>query len=205
MLFGEKEIRFHSESRRVPSPGRKKNFLSSNYMKTIGLSTLIVMILAGLFFMSCQTTTYYIVRHAEKLNETANTPLSDAGLARANVLKDTLLNKKIKYIFVSDKLRTQQTAQPTADAFDLSFTTFLSTPAGTLSLIQQLQTYKSTYGILVVGHSNTVPQIIDSLMKAPQHITIGENDFDNLYVVKISKGPSVGRTLKIARYGAVSP
>jgi fructokinase len=28
MLFGEGEIRFHSESGRVPSPGRKRNFLS---------------------------------------------------------------------------------------------------------------------------------------------------------------------------------
>lgn len=174
-------------------------------MKILKSSVMICVLLSIWVLMSCQTTTYYIVRHAEKQYESGNPPLSDSGQARAIALRDTLLNKNIKYIFVSDQLRTQQTAQPTANAYHLTFTAYPATNAGTLSLIQKLQTYKSTAGILVVGHSNTIPVIIDSLMKAPQHISINGNDFDNLYVVKITRGMSVGRSLAIKRYGAVSP
>jgi broad specificity phosphatase PhoE len=73
--------------------------------------------------VSCKTTTYYVVRHAEK--ETSNTmasdvPLSEAGRQRAIALKELLQNESIQHIYSTDFLRTRQTAQPLADAKNIS-------------------------------------------------------------------------------------
>src|SRR4051812_10848804 len=77
-------------------------------------------IISWFCIVSCGYTHYYIVRHAEKADPMADDPsLSDSGFERARTLSDTLAGKQINRIYVSDKIRTQQTAQPTAERFGL--------------------------------------------------------------------------------------
>lgn len=133
---------------------------------------------------SC-TTTYYIVRHAEKANSTADTPLSAEGQARAQALRDTLISENITKVFVTDYQRTQQTAEPLATELGISPTEVFANQ--TTELVQQLKTINGE-NVLIVGHSNTVPVIIDELMESPQNVTITETSFDNLFKVKIKKG-----------------
>src|SRR5688500_7585595 len=62
------------------------------------------------------TTTYYLVRHAEKACDDCNTcGLSPDGMNRAELLADYLSNKGIDTIFSSQCLRARNTAQPIAD------------------------------------------------------------------------------------------
>src|ERR1051325_395271 len=71
-----------------------------------------------LFLVSCKTTTYYIVRHAEKeaaTTMTTDVPLTSAGKQRADALKDVLKNENIKFIYSTNYVRTKATAQPLAD------------------------------------------------------------------------------------------
>ena len=80
------------------------------------------LLIASLILLSCKTTTYYIVRHAEK--ETANTMTSDVSLSeigkqRAEALKDLLQKENIKYIFSTNFMRTRSTAQPLATAINI--------------------------------------------------------------------------------------
>ena len=132
---------------------------------------------------SC-TTTYYVVRHAEKANNTADTPLSAEGHARAQALRDTLISKNIGRIFVTNYQRTQQTAEPLAT--EMSITPTVIDGNLTTQLVQQLKAINGG-SVLVVGHSNTVPVIIDSLMESSQNVTISETDFDNLFKVIVTK------------------
>jgi broad specificity phosphatase PhoE len=81
----------------------------------------VVLFIALCCLLPACTTKYYLVRHAEKQDDSSNALLSAAGLARANILRDSLLGKGIDRVFASTFQRTQQTAQPLATALDLPF------------------------------------------------------------------------------------
>ncbi len=159
-------------------------------------------LLAIAFLLGSCTTRYYIVRHAERLNNTNDSPLSTAGLARANVLCDSLRSKNINLVFASTFQRTQETAQPLATALGLPLQ--LYRPDTTAGLIARLKKLGGK-NVLVVGHSNTVPEIVEGL--SGQAVPpIAENDFDNLYIVEVSKGwGSIRRFLIHTNYGPPSP
>lgn len=147
---------------------------------------------------------YYIVRHAEKgqlANPDTATPLSAAGMQRAAVLDDTLQNKNVTVIYVSEFLRTQQTAAPSAAAFGITPTMY-STSDGVESLVSQLRAI-SNRNVLVVGHSDTVPNLV--LLLTGENVgTI--DDFDNLFVVKRYRCSNPDRYVLFKRtYGTPSP
>ncbi|MFQ5446140.1 MAG: histidine phosphatase family protein, partial [Saprospiraceae bacterium] len=110
-----------------------------------------------LVLLSSCTTTYYFVRHAERLDSSADSPLSAAGNIRAQILKDSLLNKGIDSIFATPYLRTQQTVQPLAGALGEPVTIY-----GTDTTAMFVQALKKVRGkeLLVAGHSNTVPEMV---------------------------------------------
>ncbi len=156
------------------------------------------LIFAVIILLTSCSASFYIVRHAEKANSSPDTPLSAAGQARAVSLKDSLAGKDISRIFVTNYQRTQQTAAPLAAELGITPTEIFANQTG--ELIRQLRGINNT-NTLIVGHSNTVPVIIDSLMRSPQNITIQETDFDNLFKVKISRATSVVRRFTRSTYG----
>jgi phosphohistidine phosphatase SixA len=129
---------------------------------------------------SCSTTHYYVVRHGERLNNTDDSPLSEAGFRRADALRDLMTDKRIGVIFVSDKIRTQQTVRPTAELFDLE--PIVIPKSETDHLIADI---KDIYGksVLVVRHSEELDQIVNALSPSDTIEPIG-NEFDNLFVVR---------------------
>jgi broad specificity phosphatase PhoE len=137
--------------------------------------------------------TIFLVRHAERADGApgANTAmvtdpdLSDAGRARAASLATALKDAKITAIYATEFKRTQQTAAPLAKALGLTVT-IVSEP----ELVDRLKTSKGN--VLVVGHSNTVPEIIKALgVTTP--VTIGDNDFDNMFLVSLASPPALLR------------
>ena len=137
-----------------------------------------------LFFVlvltSCSTTHYYVVRHGEKVDNSDNSPLNEAGFRRAEALRDVLADKRIGVIFVSDKIRTRQTAIPIAEHFDLE--PIVIPKPETDHLIADI---KDIYGksVLVVRHSEELDLIVNALSPSDTIEPIG-NEFDNLFVVR---------------------
>jgi len=139
------------------------------------------------FLISC-TRSVYVVRHAEKLPPTDSlakmmgndVPLSEAGKVRAFVLKHDLGNKHIKHIYSTNTIRTVSTASPLSQAKKIKIEIYSNTD----SLINSI---KSTKGnVLVVGHSNTVDDIVNKLCgqtKLPADLKDGE--YDNLFVIRL--------------------
>lgn len=133
-----------------------------------------------------------LVRHAERADTAAggapmmaaDPDLSDAGHARARRLAGMLRDAGITAIFVTEFKRTQQTAAPLAAALKLTPTVVKA--ADTAALVARLKA--ATGHVLVVGHSNTVPEITAALSNTPP-ITIEDNDYGNLLVV--SRGAAV--------------
>jgi phosphohistidine phosphatase SixA len=126
-------------------------------------------------------STVFVVRHAERADAgkpVADPDLSPMGHARAEALASVLKDAGITAIFVTQLRRTQQTAGPLAKA--LGLTPVALTPDDTPGLIARLE--KHTGHALVVGHSNTVPEIVKQLGVASP-VTVADTDFDHLFVV----------------------
>lgn len=122
----------------------------------------------------------YVVRHAEKADESADAPLSSAGVARARKLAAMLENAGITHVFTSERRRTAETAAPLATARHLSAQQVAA--ADLRGLTQKLSALGPHDRALVVGHSNTVPDLLRAL-HVDTPITIGDAEYDNLFIV----------------------
>ena len=138
----------------------------------------------------------FVVRHAERADSASGGPpmmatdpaLSEAGRARAESLATALKDAKITAIFVTPYKRTKQTADPLAKALGIQAT--VVNPRDPEELIAKVKA--ATGNVLVVGHSNTVPEVLARLgiSDVPN---IGEGDYDNLFVVIRGEKPSLLR------------
>ncbi|MBC7658708.1 MAG: histidine phosphatase family protein [Chitinophagaceae bacterium] len=126
----------------------------------------------------------YIVRHAEKLGNTTDPELSTAGQARATSLARILHDSDVGAIFTSEYVRTQKTAVPLAEALKLNPIAIASTKSDVL--IQTLKNDTSLKTALVVGHSNTLPEIFKAF-GSDQKVEVGENEYDRLYILTPQK------------------
>lgn len=129
---------------------------------------------------SASGRTIYLVRHAEKVDESPQALLSAIGHARAQRLADTLSRAGVQRIVVSEFRRTQQTAQPLADRLGIKPAVL---PANDHAALQALLWSASdpVGSILVVGHSDTLPRILRDLGAPSEPIAGG--DYGNLFVV----------------------
>ncbi|MBU2046186.1 MAG: histidine phosphatase family protein, partial [Bacteroidetes bacterium] len=106
-------------------------------------------------------TKVWIVRHAEKITDdpkNSNPNLSKMGFNRAEDLKNYLSNKKIDLIYSTPYKRTEQTAAPLAKQKEIKIENY--NPSKQQDLISKIKALKGNHGILIVGHSNTVLQIV---------------------------------------------
>lgn len=139
--------------------------------------------LALLFFISCKTTTYYIVRHAEKETNTMATdvPLSVDGKQRAEALKDALVNQNIRFIYSTNYIRTKATAQPLAGAKNININLYDPRDTAFVTRIKNM----NSGNVLIVGHSNTVDDLVNNLserMVIPGDLP--DTQYGDLFVVK---------------------
>jgi broad specificity phosphatase PhoE len=155
------------------------------------------------------TKTVVLVRHAEKATESdpefdpaaaSDPPLNAAGRARAEVLARTLAEAGVTSIYASEFARTRQTVAPLAAAIGVDVVTH---PArDTRGLTELIVASPGGSTIVVSGHSNTVPAIIEAL-GAGAVDAIGEAwEYDNLYVVVLE--PDGRARVNTLKYGATS-
>lgn len=135
--------------------------------------------------LSGPLTTVLLVRHAEKAAEGGqDPPLSIEGQERARTLVHVLGKAKIAAVYVTEYKRTQQTAKPLCDHLGLTFKVVRASDVE--GLIEQVLMDCTGKVAFIVGHSNTVPEIIEGLSGKTIH-PIPENEFDNLFVVTGSR------------------
>lgn len=156
------------------------------------LSSLIFFLLS---FSSLADTdfTLYLVRHAEKQINSADPLLSTCGSERAVQLAKILSKAQIKNIYSTDYKRTMATATPLAKQEKLTINTYAPQKLKTFAL--QLINKKQT--ALIVGHSNTTPQLTALLTNKTVSANAGnnrwlapltENDYQMLYQVHFLNG-----------------
>lgn len=147
------------------------------------------LILSLLFLLSCKSTSYYIVRHAEKQQGTAmndDPPLSVEGEKQTMDLKNFLLGKNIKAIYTTNYIRTKATAEPLQKALGLELKFYDAQKPEQLT--NELKNF-SGGNVLVVGHSNTVDDVVNALMGETKMNDLADTEYGNVFIVK-KKGNS---------------
>ena len=129
---------------------------------------------------STSAQTVIVVRHGEKLDASADPVLSPAGAARADRLANMLAASKVRAIYTTQYRRTILLAAPTTKRLGVSASVIPAKEMDTL--IAKLRSHAKDDVLLVVGHSNTVPEIIKGLGVSAT-VVVGADEYDNLFVV----------------------
>jgi phosphohistidine phosphatase SixA len=131
----------------------------------------------------------YVTRHAEKGSDSKDPDLTPQGQARARALATILSKVGIKQVYTSTTKRTQQTAQPLATQMGVPVQTY---DAGKPAIVTD-KIKASTGPTLLVGHSNTVPDLVKLLGGTASDIA--DDEFDRLYQVIIAPDGTVTTVL----------
>jgi phosphohistidine phosphatase SixA len=126
-----------------------------------------------------QSRTIYLVRHADKVSDDKDAPLSEAGRVRAACLANTLQDANIQQIFTSELQRTQQTAAPLAAKLGLRPTAIPLSKVD--DLIEAVRSSKAA-NVLVVWHDATLAKIILAL-GGPEITPIGHTEYDRFFIL----------------------
>ena len=159
-------------------------------LKQVFLIPAMLLVLSATSAVAQQTV--FLVRHAERADKEKGAPqsedsdLSNAGRARAESLATLLKDANLTAIFITKFRRTAQTAAPLAKVTGLSPTILEGTNLAEIA--KEIRAQKGN--VLIVGHSNTVPDIIKGLgITTP--VKIGDQDFDNLFIVTSGAKPEL--------------
>ena len=149
-----------------------------------------------IFFASCSTQRYYVVRHAEKevvtkdsaMFSASNPPLSNAGQVRAFVLRDELKKKHIGTIYSTNFHRTMNTAKPLSMEIEVPIQVYSPSKDSLDVFIARVKAINKK-SVLVVGHSNTIDDIVNKLT-GEKNVPgdLNESIYDNLYIITRKKG-----------------
>lgn len=178
---------------------RKARFDRWPWITSGVLLVIVIWLLFRCIWVPVRVTTVYLVRHGERQDSSANSPLSMAGETRAMVLSHVLRNEGITAVFVTERLRTQQTGAPAAAQVSVTPIPYSSLDAQ--SVVDQILANHLGGRVLVVGHSNTVDDIAAGLGAAGV-AELTEDQFDRLFV--IHRLSSIVH-LDPLRYGAETP
>ncbi|OYZ00164.1 MAG: hypothetical protein B7Y37_11715 [Sphingobacteriia bacterium 28-36-52] len=146
-----------------------------------GLTSL-VFLFFGWSIAAAQTTTVWIVRHAEKdtaFATRANPALNAMGKQRALDLAAYLKKEPIAMIYSTDTKRTRQTAEHFTAPLEIY------NPRNLTDFAIQLNATAKGKTILLVGHSNTVLETIEALGGQRPVKALSDEDYDYIFKVEM--------------------
>ncbi|MCF3648891.1 SixA phosphatase family protein [Synoicihabitans lomoniglobus] len=158
---------------------------------------LVALLTCGVGMAMATPARILLVRHAEKMDDGTRDPsLSAEGRARAEVLATLMGEHHVTDVFTSQYQRTIQTAAPGVAAHDLRATVVeAQKPAALLELVHALP---PSAVALIVGHSNTVPDLAHEL-GAEDVAPMGEDEYDRIVILHLD--PAEGEvTSRVVRY-----
>ena len=143
---------------------------------------------------SDNVTTIFFIRHAEKIRKGDSDPgLTEQGTLRSIHWADVLKGADLSAIYSTDTKRTLSTANPTAKSNKIDVEIY---DTKTIDIIN-LTKINQGKNILIVGHSNTTPKLVNELLGKEKYPQIEDNNNGNLYMVTIISGISTCTILHI--------
>ena len=134
------------------------------------------------------STTLIFVRHAEKVDDGTRDPaLSPEGEVRAILLRDILSSEyeEINAIFSTPYKRTQFTAKPSSEYYEVDVEEYgLKDPKALINSI--LEKY-SGQTVLIVGHSNTTPMLVNVVLGEEKFPQLDESVYNQIYILQATE------------------
>lgn len=158
-------------------------------MRLLALAFAALLLFPAISHAASRDTVVVIVRHAEKAADDPKDPtLSETGITRSQALAKALANLPLSAAYATQYRRTQLTAQPAAQAAGISVQV-IPVDSGNADrygsdLAARIRRQHRGQNVLVVGHSNTVPDLVKALSGVTVD-EIGESEFDRVYVVTL--------------------
>lgn len=129
----------------------------------------------------------FLVRHAEKVDQSQESALTELGEQRARAIAEILEAEPLNHIYSTPFNRTILTAKPAADFHQLMIAEYDGN-----TLQEFAEQLRQLEGIaLVVGHSNTTPILVNHLV-GTDFLSLDESIYDRVYVVTID-GEGIAR------------
>src|SRR5688572_4009292 len=155
-------------------------------MKKIIGCVLLVLFTNLLFAQENVITTFILIRHAEKdLTQSTNDPdLSAEGKNRAVKLNELLKKTSIQAIYSTPFKRTQQTVATVAQEKGITVGTY---QANKMDEIDAMIKQHAGGTVLLSGHSNTVPVILNYLIGEEKYKVLDDGDYGNVIVVSVTE------------------
>ena len=177
----------------------KKNYLGFKHRPFLtpvwlaAIAAVIVIAFASWLWSRADSTTVIVIRHAEKvLDGTPDPGLTAAGSARAELLARLFGDPKgpgnLTAIYTSPARRAQLTVAPLAQRLGLA--PIVVSSADPKALARRVLREQAGGRILIVAHSDTVPEIVSVLSGVSDVPPIADTDYGTLYVVSV---PLAGR------------
>jgi len=132
-------------------------------------------------------STFYFIRHAEKDRSDAKNPdpeLNQDGLGRAMHWAEILRDVELDAIYSTDYQRTAMTARATSIKQDLDIQYY----DPRIIDIEEFKTLNNNKSVLVVGHSNTTPDLVNKVMGEDIYDAMDDTDNGSLFIVQIVNG-----------------
>ena len=146
------------------------------------------------------TTTFIIVRHAERESTETDSNLSGDGLLRAEALLHTLSNVAVNAIYSTPFNRTRQTVKSLANEKGIIITEY-SNQKQYEDLVNEILAENRGKVVVIVGHCFTIPDIVKTLSKNSFSPTISEDQYDDLFI--ISHSNKLSPTILQLKYGRI--
>ena len=132
-----------------------------------------------------QSKVIVLVRHAEKVDASADPELSAEGKERAQRLAKKIGKYRPKEIYSTDFKRTRDTVQPLAAKRRVPIQTY--DPRKPQELADKILNSEHKR-ILISGHSNTVPGLANLLGKKDLFKNLEDSEYGAIWVIRIKKG-----------------
>jgi broad specificity phosphatase PhoE len=171
-----------------------KPFLTPIWLTVIAVFAAFgIALLCAWIWFTAGSTTVIVIRHAEKETVTApDPPLSPAGEARAELLARMFGDPhgvgRLNGIYVSDTVRSRSTAAPLAARLGIAAT--VAPNDDSKRLANRVLSENSGKRAMIVGHSNTVPDIVAALSGRDDIPKMDDKDYGAMYIVTV---PRIGR------------
>lgn len=149
-------------------------------------------------FISCnqnKITTIYLVRHAEKMRGGDDPKLNVAGIKRSVKLSEVLKEVDLAAIYSTDYLRTRYTAKPSAIKKNIETKIYDSSDQAYFA--DMILKKHNGRNILVVGHSNTIPMLVNILLGSDEYTQLDEDEYDKLFIVTLNQEESISAKVEI--------
>jgi broad specificity phosphatase PhoE len=146
-------------------------------------------------WFAANSTTVIVIRHAEKASAGEPDPaLSEAGEARADLLVRMFGEARgagqLDAIYTSPSLRNRQTAAPLAAR--LGIIPIVAPPDDPKALARRALRENGGKRVMIVGHTNTVPELVALLSGRDDIPKMDEHDYSTMYIVTV---PRIGRAI----------